>query len=1036
MSDISSILFATMSPDPRTRIEAEISLADTFTQPQTGLILAQISVSPEMDVSLRQSAAIALRKYVREYWAPGQDGYKGPAAPPDIQEQIRQIIFKGLADPQQKIRALSATVISTCAKSDFPARWPTLLDNLLAYLSSGDPSQVHGAMTVLSELVRAELSEDQTIPMLQRMLPVLLNVLGAGEVYSGPTRARAVHVFSECLRALEMLKSEYPKQIKSATEQILPTWLSAFQHLLQSDPTQEIDKDAGGDLAMRTQIFMTLSTVCWTFPRFISPVAQDFFMLGLSHLNALYPNFHDEYLLSSGSGLEIPVPGFLDDDTVACGPQLASPILDFMSSQIRVPRMKQWLEGSGIGEVLGVVVRWIQMTTDDEEAWMGDINLFVNDEDDEADTYSIRLSGLELVDELFEDFPVHTPRVLAEIVQSSINAAQQDRVARKEEWWKPIEAGLAILANKPTADAMMIAFDDNVIPTDQILWLLRDVLPALCSNSHVAFLQGRALIFAGRYHKLADDALARDYVNATLGVLESEGVEAVAKVSAVRAIQAYSYNASLTLPFAERITVCLAPLLTQTTEDTLSQVLETLNAVVGLDGGKWMSDTLAGQLGSGLLHVLDENAKDMIFVSVLSNMFETLASSPYYVSVVRETLPRLAQTAADNAVSSPNSSVPAIDLITSLIRGCKLPNGLGEGFVDMVVPALTTCILTAEDRDLVGSAVVCLTHVVRKDCPQILRYHNPQGQTGLQIMIQVLAHVLRPQESEAGGLWIGDLVVHLLRRAGDEMAAVLPDLLISLVTRLPTVKTAPFIQSLVIPFAYIMQSHRDFVLDLLEKTPVHMPDGSVKSGVEVLLRSWTDTSEAFQGHWANRISDLGLCQLFLSGRSSVLSVPCQGSLIIKPEQENIIITRSKSKQMPIEYTSIPFPVKAMKIILGDITTDAEPASAGVKLGIPTGTDDDDDEDADDWADEETVYQERVKDDEFAFLSENWDDEDDFPDDVDDEDLKEDPVSKMDMQAYLFAFLRDCAQKNTNNFARIVDELNVEEQMTLQRALSG
>ncbi|KZO96466.1 ARM repeat-containing protein [Calocera viscosa TUFC12733] len=1035
MSDISSILFATMSPDLRTRIEAEISLSSTFTHPQTGLILAQISVSPEMDLSLRQSAAIALRKYVREYWAQGWDGFKGPAAPQEVSEQIRRIIFKGLADPLQKVRALCAAVVSTCAKYDFPSRWPTLLDNLLAYLSSGDPAQVHGAMTVLSELVRSELSEDQTIPMLQRMLPVLLHVLGAGEVHSGHTRARAVNVFSECLRALEMLKSEYPKQIKTATEQILPTWLSAFQQLLQSDPTTEIDKDAGGDLAMRCQIFMTLSTVCWTFPRFITPFAQDFFMLGLSHLHSLYPNFHDEYLLSTGTGLEIPVPGFLDDDTVACGPQLASPILDFMSGQVKVPRMKQWFEGVGIGEVMGVVVRWIQMTTDDEDAWMGDINLFVNDEDDEADTYSIRLSGLELVDELFENFPVHTPHALAEIVQSSIHAAQADQASGKEEWWKPIEAGLAILANKPAADAMMIAFDDSVIPTDQILWLLRDVLPALCSNVQVPFLQGRALIFAGRYHKLADDALARDYVNATLNVLESEAVQPVAKVSAVRAIQTYSSNASLTLPFAERITVCLAPLLTQSTEDTLSQVLETLNAVVSLEGGKWMSESLAGQLGSGLLHVLDENAKDMIFVSVLSNMFETLASSPYYVIVVRETLPRLAQTAADNAVENPSMSIPAIDLITSLIRGCKLPDGLGQGFVDMVVPALTTCILTAQDRDLVGSAVVCLTHIVRKDCRQILSYHTVQGQAGLQIMIQVLAHVLRPQASEAGGLWIGDLVVHLLRRAGDALSPVLPDLLISLLNRLPTVKTAPFTQSLVIPFAYILQSHRDFVLDLLEKTPVRMPDGSVQSGLEVLLHSWTENSEVFQGHWANRISDLGLCQLFLSGRASVLSLACQGTLIIKPGQANVIITRSKSKQMPIEYTSIPFPVKAVKIILGDITTDAEPASAGMKLGIPTGPEDDD-EDEDDWADEETVYQERVKDEEFAFLSENWDDEDDFPDDVDDEDLKEDPVSKMDMQAYLFAFLRDCAQKNTNNFARIVDELSVEEQMTLQRALHG
>ncbi|EJU02679.1 ARM repeat-containing protein [Dacryopinax primogenitus] len=1060
MSEISNILYGTMSSDPRTRIESELSLTRALPNPQTALLLSQLCASEE-DIALRQSAIISLKKYVREHWSQTLDGFKPPAASQEIQQQIRQTLFICLSDNQQKIRSLTAAVISTIARSDFPSKWPTLLDQLLALMSSGDPAKVHGSMTVLSELVRSELGEDQTVPLLQRMLPVLLSVLGAGQVHSGHTRARAVAVFAECLRALEMLKAEYPKQIKTATEQILPTWLEAFVVLLRSDPVPEIDKDAGGDLAMRCQIFMTLSTIMWTFPRFLAPSTQELFALSLSHLHALYPNFHDEYLLSSGTGLEIPVPGFLDDDSVACGPQLVSPILDFMAGQVRARGMKQWFEQGGVGDVLAVVVRWIQMTTDDEDAWMGDINLFVNDEDDDADTYSIRLSGLELVDELFEHFAALAPRALAETVQQSIQAAQAEQAAGKTEWWKPIEAALAILANKPCADALLIALDDAHLSSDLLLHLLRDVLPPLCAIQGTPFLQGRALIFAGRYHRLAEEGLAREWINATLLVLESEA-QPVAKVSAVRAIQTYSYNAPLTLPFGERITRVLAPLLTQSTEDTLTQVLETLNAVVKLQDGEWMTEALAGELAAGLLRVLDENAKDMIFVSVLSNMFETLASSPHYLTVIRHTLPPLAQSAASNALPNPHLSVPALELITSLVKGCK-GEGLGQGFVDVIMPAIGACVV-AEDRDLVGSAVACLTHIVRKDCPQLLAYRTAQS-TGLDQVLQILSHLLSPQESESGGLWIGDLLIHLLRRAGESLIPVLPGLLVSLVHRLAGVRTIPFIQSLVIPFAYLLQSERAFVLELLGKTPVRiLPTGSgvrtggmggswtgtgmatgaqgqgqgqeageVRTGLEVLIRIWTENCDSFQGHWATRISDLGLCQLFLSARPEVLEAPCQGSLIVRPELEGVIITRSKSKTAPIEYTTIPFKVKAIKLILGDITSDTEPAPG---VSVPNlKLDLEEEEDDEEWADEETVFQDRVRDDEFGFLSEAWGD-DDFPDDMDDEDLKEDPVSKMDMQAYLFAFLRDCARNNTNDFARIVDELNVEEQMTLQRAMQG
>lgn len=79
------------------------------------------------------------------------------------------------------------------------------------------------------------------------------------------------------------------------------------------------------------------------------------------------------------------------------------------------------------------------------------------------------------------------------------------------------------------------------------------------------------------------------------------------------------------------------------------------------------------------------------------------------------------------------------------------------------------------------------------------------------------------------------------------------------------------------------------------------------------------------------------------------------------------------------------------------------------------------------------------------------DNDDVLDDDDDEDLKNDPISQMDMQvrrhssarnfslivlqSHLVSFLRDCAQHNTSNFSQLVSQLTPEEQAVVQRAVT-
>lgn len=78
-----------------------------------------------------------------------------------------------------------------------------------------------------------------------------------------------------------------------------------------------------------------------------------------------------------------------------------------------------------------------------------------------------------------------------------------------------------------------------------------------------------------------------------------------------------------------------------------------------------------------------------------------------------------------------------------------------------------------------------LTSIFRRD---------EQGRSGLDRMLQLLSQLLQPSSSESGALYIGDLILHLLRNAGEHLSSVLPELLKALVERLLTAKTTIFTQ--------------------------------------------------------------------------------------------------------------------------------------------------------------------------------------------------------------------------------------------------
>jgi importin-9 len=59
-----------------------------------------------------------------------------------------------------------------------------------------------------------------------------------------------------------------------------------------------------------------------------------------------------------------------------------------------------------------------------------------------------------------------------------------------------------------------------------------------------------------------------------------------------------------------------------------------------------------------------------------------------------------------------------------------------------------------------------------------------------------------------------------------------------------------------------------------------------RSGLDILIQTWCENAETFQGFWPGRISSMALTQLFISDRLSLQNLMVKGDIIVKPETQD------------------------------------------------------------------------------------------------------------------------------------------------------
>ncbi|GAA5868959.1 hypothetical protein JCM16303_000320 [Sporobolomyces ruberrimus] len=1052
------LLQATLDPNPNTRLQAELNLAEASRSSELALGLARIATEQQVEVHLRQSASFVLKKYVKEHWSPFFSQFKGPTATsPEIKSQVRQVVFAGLSDPIRKIRLACANIVSSVAQPDWPDDWPTLMDQLLTLVRSPSIDAVEGGMRVLGDFVSISLTEDQLLPIARDMLPTLLTILGSPQTYGPSTRARAILIFRQCVMTLFTVKDEHPEAVRSAIGEILPQWLDAFRQLLEVDVAGELGQGNWEGIAVRIAIFNALEIILNSFPSTLKSSLPLFVSLSSSHLAALLP-IYDAAYLSNSSDFSVPSAGSGDEDSdisMDLGTFVAT-ILDFIAQAARRKTVRSLFAENnkptpGLVEFLKQAMEFSKMTTDDEETWASDPNAFVADEDDEMVSQNVRSAALDMAIAFVETFTSSGFVALQSAFETLAAQSQQLRSQSNEDWWKGLESALAVVGgiSEDLIDHVQERAEDGKPAKFNLERVFEGVVMQSLTSADVQFLQGRAFVFASQYSEALPSQLAKQYIDAAIQVLDSAEAGIPVKVSAVRALTNFFRHLKASVdPAQAAVSLAkLLPLLPQATENTLVLVLDATQSCLKAGSSAVEAPTYA-LLIKALLETWFAKPEDPILGSAVSDVFGSLSSSSSPAAqnaILNSALPALAAVMTE-LQADPLSvrASTAIDITDNIFT--HMPSPLLVGSFDKVAGNMFDALNATDDRDVTQSGLNIVTSVIRKDVDQLLNWRSASGQSGLELVLAQVAKQLEPSDSEAGGLFVGDLVIHLLRKAGPAVGPVLPDLLKAFVTRLATAQTAMFTQSMVLPFAYVIEQQLDTALTLLESivVPPTSHGASPKPALEVLLSAWCDYANDFQGFWNQKLSTLALTKLYAaSSRPSLQQLQVKGDLLLTAENKNKIMTRARARQKPDQFPPIPFPAKALKLLIH------EAQNAASQDGSKPVPDDAESDDGDDeWADEGAEFN-AGNDGDLDFLSEMLSGggglskymmasgSDDGEEALDEQDLQDDPIYNLDLRSHLTSFFHQAYETDLNSFKQIAERyLTSDEKAVLTHFLQS
>ncbi|GAM85354.1 hypothetical protein ANO11243_033610 [Dothideomycetidae sp. 11243] len=953
------LLAETQNSQETPRKQAELHLRQLYHDEGFPLALVSIASHDSVPLNIRQAALLVCKKFVETGWSPNLDEFGGQILINDSNKStVRQTLVDiALSDShERKIKSAASLVVSKVATADFPEDWPNLLPDLLNLIPHASDLRLHGALKVLQDLIEDCLNEEQFFKVAHDLVRTIYEV-AINEARKPTLRALAISAFRSSFDTLEMVMEDHKAAVKGFAEQTVSAWMPFFLATLKS-PLPEVPEDNDvsrddpvaekyrGSVALKLQVVKVLMRIRSVFPSVLSPQSPALFSAVWEELNQLQDQYRTFYIeddrqgrLEDADGL----PYTLDF--------LVLEELDFMQACLRAPPVRRELEkqlqspetSGWIAEMMKIAVNYSHITNEEEALWNIDVNIFLSEESDITANYTPRTACGDLVTKLGEWIQGPTLDGLSSHAHT-IYSSDAD--------WKAKEATLYLL-NAMLRDVE--AVERSVSP---------DVANNFVDLVHRAmkqdddFLRARGHLVAGSLVKTTGGALAHvapTFMQDCLSTMIEDESDVV-RVSCVRALQQYlsSIPPNMTTPLQSSIIDALTQFLAQQdlsdfddNEDVMVALLSTLKDAILLDPRVCLEGSALSLLFTLANHGASSFQLAMLITETFEDVSSKLAESGHdqFSRLCDKVVPSLTGVFDAASLSEENALTNLVaDMLAVLTE--EAPSPLPNGFVSTLMPRLQRLLLEADDEELLKSATTTVKFMLERDAEAVFSYTG-EGKSGLEILLIIIDRLLGPNIGDNAGSEVGGLAAALVEKAGSErLGPYLSQLLQAVAIRLSTAEKAQIIQSLILVFARLTLISATEVVGFL--AGIHIGN---ETGLQIVMAQWLENSVHFAGYDEIRQNIIALTKLYDLSSPLLDSVTVKGDLIVS--QTSRIITRSRAKQNPMQYTTVNANLKIVKTLVDELLAPLNPSDLASKGGGGAGfTADDDDEDNEDGEDDE------------------------------------------------------------------------------------
>ncbi|PWN53145.1 ARM repeat-containing protein [Violaceomyces palustris] len=330
MDQLIHVFTASLDANPNTRKAAELELRKL--EAQEGMLSScfQIVGAQQLELPVRQAAAIYSKNRIRRQWDNAPDTASSSSSshsiPASDKSAIRSLLLPTLIHAPAQIRVHVASSLGTVARCDFPDSWPDLMESIGNLLRSDQPQNVYAGLSALLEVIRAykwhngmKLLE----PIVETTFPQILqtgNTLLTSPNSSSQEVGQIVYLIVKCYKT--SMNSELTKHQQS--HQSIVPWGTFLLQLVQKQvdqaalPADEAEREVSSWWKAKKWAFFSLNKL---FSRYGNPSQlpsdmQNYKPFAENFVQTFAPEILKVYLRLIEANIQDPAQGWLSRKAV------------------------------------------------------------------------------------------------------------------------------------------------------------------------------------------------------------------------------------------------------------------------------------------------------------------------------------------------------------------------------------------------------------------------------------------------------------------------------------------------------------------------------------------------------------------------------------------------------------------------------------------------------------------------------------------------------------------------------------------------